>query len=330
MASPSQLHKEISAGKFRPAYYFYGSEDYRIVEAEKYVARQFLPDLQLTTNFRRIDSRRASADDIVMALSSMPMLGEKQVFVVSEFQSFRPKDVERVLKLIDPADASRVIIFSSPSTRTPKRSTAFFKAVSGVAEAVEFNRLTVGEATTMIRQRLSKEEISIEDEALRLLLELVSGSRGGLENEVNKLVDYKEAGETITVEDIRRIGSGYELVNIFEVADLVATGQRKKAIQTIDLLIHEGIAPVTIVTLLQQHFMSLYLVKNGKSPLGNRTFLIRRFQQQAQRFDNEQLEQVIIDIAETDSSMRRSQVPLQTQVEMLALKLIDSVKSSRG
>jgi DNA polymerase-3 subunit delta len=330
MASPSQLLKEISAGKFRPAYYFYGAEDYRIIEAEKYVAKQFLPDLQMTTNFQRIDGRKASADDIVMALSTMPMLGEKQVFVVSEFQSFRPKDVERVLKLIDPKDVGRVVIFSSPSQRTPRKSSAFFKTISTAAEAVEFNRLTVQEAANMIRQRLKKEEISIENDALQLLLELISGSRGGLENEISKLVDYKAKGETISVEDIRRIGSGYELVNIFEVADLVIDGQRKKVIQTIDLLIHEGNSPITIITLLQQHFLSLYLVKNGKSPLGNRNFLIPRFRKQAQRFDNEQLEQVIIDIAETDSDLRRSKVPPQTQVEMLALKLIDSVKSARG
>jgi DNA polymerase III delta subunit len=76
--------------------------------------------------------------------------------------------------------------------------------------------------------------------------------------------------------------------------------------------------------------MSLYLVKNDKSPLGNRNFLIPKFRKQAQRYSNEQLEQVIIDIATTDSELRRSKVPPQTQVEMLALKLVESVKSRHG
>ena len=330
MASPSQLLKEISSGSFKPAYYFYGSEDYRIIEAEKYVARQFLPDLQMTTNFQRIDGRKASADDIVMALSTLPMLGEKQVFVVSEFQSFRPKEVERVLKMLSAKDTGRVVIFSSPSQRTPKKSTAFFKTMATTVEAVEFNRLTVQESAGIIRQRLKKEQIIIEKDALQLLVELISGSRGGLENELSKLIDYKEAGETIAVDDVRLIASGHEVVNIFELADLIVAGKRQKVMQTIGLLVSEGNSPVTIITLLQQHILSLYLVKNGKSPLGNRNFLIPKFRQQAQRFSNDQLEQVIIDISTTDSELRRSKVPPQTQVEMLALKLVESVNTHNG
>ena len=66
-----------------PAYYFFGTEDYRIVEAEKYVARQFLPDRQLVTNYRKIDGKKTSCSDLLAELSSLPMLGERQVFGVT-------------------------------------------------------------------------------------------------------------------------------------------------------------------------------------------------------------------------------------------------------
>ena len=87
MVTPFQLLKDISAGKFKPAYYFYGSEDYRITEAEKYLARQFLPGAQMSVNYRKFDGRKTKAGDLITHLSNLPMLGEKQVFVVSDFQS---------------------------------------------------------------------------------------------------------------------------------------------------------------------------------------------------------------------------------------------------
>ena len=104
--TPTQLQSEISAGKFRPAYYFWGTEDYRIIEAEKYLARQFLPDLQLTTNYRRIDARKASFAEISAELSAYPMLGERLVVAVSEVQKLSSDELEKLAKLLSPSPVS--------------------------------------------------------------------------------------------------------------------------------------------------------------------------------------------------------------------------------
>ena len=84
MTTPRQLLQDISGGKFKAAYYFYGSEDYRISEAIKYIAHQFLPDMQLTVNYRKFDGRKIKTGDLLTELSTLPMLGEKQVFVVTD------------------------------------------------------------------------------------------------------------------------------------------------------------------------------------------------------------------------------------------------------
>ena len=55
--TPQKLFADISAGKFAPVYYFYGDEDYRIIEAEKYLASQFISSKLLLTNFRKLDAK---------------------------------------------------------------------------------------------------------------------------------------------------------------------------------------------------------------------------------------------------------------------------------
>ena len=54
LSTPQKLVSDITSGKFKPVYYFFGSEDYRITEAVRYVASQFLPRMQLAVNFRRL------------------------------------------------------------------------------------------------------------------------------------------------------------------------------------------------------------------------------------------------------------------------------------
>jgi DNA polymerase-3 subunit delta len=281
MSSPVELHKAVSAGKFKPAYYFYGTEDFRIAEAEKFVARQFLPDRQLTTNFRKIDGRKTSSADLMAELSTMPMLGERQVFAVSDFQSYPLKEVERILRLLTPPDPSRIVIFSSPSTKTPKKNSAFFAAVSKVAEPVEFRKLSDREIAAMVNRRLKEANIAIEPQALQLLIGLIFGNRGAVDSETTKLINYKREGDTVTVDDVKQIAAGYEVFNIFEVADLIVAGDTRKVLHMIESLLAGGNSPAAIVSLLQQHFISLYLVKNGKKPLGRRGFLIPKLGEQA-------------------------------------------------
>ncbi len=324
MATPASLFKLVSAGKFKPVYFFYGPEEYRLAEARKFVVRQFLPDLQISSNYRKIDGKRTSVADLTAELSTLPMLGERQVFAISDIQSFKPKELQRIFKFLKPPDPNRLIIFSSPSSKIPKKASVFFKSITAVAEPVEFKKLTEQETAGQIRNRLTKENLTIEPQALCLLIGLVAGNRGALEHELEKLVSYKGESETITSEDIRRVCSGYEIFNMFHLADRIVDGNPAEVIKMLGGLLSEGIHPTVLATLLQQHFTSLYLVKAGKNPLGNRGFLIPNFRRQAQRYSSDKLEQIIISIAKLDSELRRSKLKPQVQLEILALELVGS------
>jgi len=322
MPTPGTLFKDVTAGRFKPAYYFYGSEDYRVAEAEKFVARQFLPHLQMTTNLYRIDGRRTKAPDLIAQLSNLPMLGEKQVFIVRDFQSYRPTEVTQVLGLLSPPDPNRIVIFSSPSARTPRKTSAFFKSISQAAEVIEFKKLTYQESAAQIQGRLEKEGLSISPDAIKLLAEVVAGNKGALDAELTKLCNYKSSGESITVDDIRMVCAGYEVFGIFDLADEVVAGDSKKVLRMIRSLLAEGNSPATLMALMQQHFISLYLVKFNKNPLGRRAFLVHKLRQQAARYDDSRLESIIVETAEADARLRHKGLKPDTTLEMLALSLV--------
>lgn len=179
MASPRQLFSEITSGKFKPLYYFYGTEDYRRSEAEKFVADHFLPDLQRSTNYHKIDARRTTAGELMASLANLPMLGEKEVYIVSGVESYKTGELEQILGLLQPPDHNRIVILNSPSRKMPQKKSTFFKSVTDVAVPVEFKKLTAPDVQGIIKSRLAKHKLSIEETALELLTGLIDGDRGG-------------------------------------------------------------------------------------------------------------------------------------------------------
>ncbi len=291
------------------------------------MASQFLPNRLMGTNLYRIDARRTKAPDLMAELSNLPMLGEKQVFVVRDIQSYGANEISRVLKLLSPADPNRIIIFSTPSARTPRRNSSFFNSISKAAETIEFKKLSYQESSSIIQARLQKEGLTIAPEALRLLTELVAGSRGALEAELTKLVNYKGSGGKIDVADIKSVSAGYEVFGIFDLADQVVAGDAKKVFNMVRSLLAEGNSPATLIALMQQHFTSLYLVKNDKSPLGRRAFLTHKLRQQAEQYQSRRLEQIIIEIAAADVRLRHKGVKPEMTLEMLVMTLVGESKS---
>ena len=322
MLTPAQLLKEVNAGKFRPAYYFHGAEDYRIIEATKYIARTFLAGEGLGTNYQKINGRKTSANDLIAELSNLPMLGGRQVFNISEFQSYKPKEVERILKMLEPPDPNRVVIFNSPSVRTPKKKSAFLKNIRQRVETVEFDRLSRHEVSGQVQARLQKLGLKIDGEALGVLIQLLDGNLGAVVAEVDKLANYKGKGETITVDDVQTVAAGYEVINIFELGDTISQNNPGKVLKMLSKLIDEGNNPVTICTLLSTHFLRLYLVRNNKPLPGPFGWLAPKLREQAYSYDNARLEQILVDLAETEFALRGGNLPARTQLEMLVVGLV--------
>lgn len=320
--TPQQLLADVTSGKFKPVYYFFGSEDFRIIEAEKFLAAQFLPNRQLTTNYRRLNGKKTSATDIIAELSVYPMLGERQVFSISDFQSFKPKEIERILNVLQPPDPNRIVVLSSPSDKAPRKKSPFYGTMAGAAELVEFKKLTSDEGKSMIRRRLERHQLKIEDRALDLLVDLIAGNRGALDVETEKLINYRAAGETVTTEDIRVLAAGYEVYSIFELADKIVAGNTRHVLAQVKQVLAEGTSPTGVLYHLGSHFVSLYLVKNGKPLEPYRKFLTSRFRTQAARYSNQQLEKMIIQIAETDAELRHSPLKSETLLETLILQLM--------
>ncbi len=319
--TPSELIRELEKGKFQPVYYFYGSEDYRMKEAEKTIANRFLPKSLLKTNHTILSASKQKLGDILSELSIFPMLGENQLFTITDIQTLRPKDIEKILDLMTPPDPNRIIIMTTPSAKAPRKNSKVLNLLAIKASAVEFGRISGDMSSRKIRAILNEKNIDIEPEAIKMLVTLGGGDMGGLIREVEKLIDYIGEAGIIRKEDVLAVCSDYQMFKIYELADQVANRNLDRALDIVNFLIRKGETPSGITFWLSEHFIDLYLVKNNKPLPAYKRKMSWKFNKQVDLFDNDQLESIIKQIAETDVDLRSNIKPEQTIVEKLIFNI---------
>lgn len=317
IVSPAELSKEIEGAKFRSVYYFYGTEDYRIKEAEKAVLTKFLPRPQQATNHITLSASKQRLEDILTELSMIPMLGDRQVFTISDIQFLTPVQVERILTLLTPADPSRIVILTSPSSKTPKKKSKMLKMLEDKTAAIQFARLQEHSSRGKIKSLLKDRGIEIEPEALDILVELGGGNLGGMIGEANKLIDYVGEDGTISKEDVAAVSSDYQVFKVFELVERAAFGDFDKAMNIIDFLARRGEKLSSLLFWMGEHFIGLYLAKNRKPFGAGKRDFSWKFRDQINLFENSQLERIIKLIAEADSELRSNIKPERLILEKL-------------
>jgi DNA polymerase-3 subunit delta len=193
--------------------------------------------------------------------------------------------------------------------------------MTGAVEVVQFPRLTAQEASRRIRSRLSKAGIDIEPAALDTLVVLLAGSGGALENEINKLIDFKGAESTVTEPDVRRVVAGYQTFKVFDLADELALGRKAGAMAMMHQLLNEGQSATGLLFILGRHFIGLMLARNGRRLEPSMNWLAGKLMSQARRFTDEQLQAAITTIAEADAELRRSKVRPDIILDRVLLEL---------
>lgn len=263
---PGQLAREIRAGKFAQAYYFFGEDDSRIVEAIRFVGQAFLPEALRMTNITRIDLNSQKFSDLQLALIEPPFFGERTLLIVLDIQKLQPKQLESALALLKPEVEGRLVVFQTRAARKPRKSSAALRKLEIATTVVEFPHLNKSEAISLARQQFKKSETKIDDGALGVLAEMTGGDFGRLRSEIEKLANYSGVDQTVDREVVRHVCSESAKQTVFEIVDQIVKGDISAALSSLRPLLDSGESPGGILFWLGNHYLNLCLVQGGRRP----------------------------------------------------------------
>ena len=113
----------------------------------------------------------------------------------------------------------------------------------------------------LILDTIKKNGLTIQDDALSALIENLTADRALSRAEIDKLILYKGADQTpITLSDVKASSGGGEGLSLDDLVLAICDGHHLKVQKILPILLGEGMAVVTILRSVQNHFRRLSLI----------------------------------------------------------------------
>ncbi len=243
----------LKNGRFDPAYYLYGEDDFLKESAVRHLLSAAVDP---TTQAFNLDQRKGGevhGEELGVLLGTPPMMADRRVVVIRDVGALR-KDaraaVDRYLKTPS-AEAMLVLVAASgekPDKRLVEQTTA-----------IEYAALTGANLPKWIVQQVDRvgEGAKISEEAVSLLQDVVGGDLSLLNVEIEKLLSYT-TGETIDEDAVADVVGVRREETLGHLLDAVAQRDVSKALAALPVVLRQPkTSGVTIVMALTVQMLAL-------------------------------------------------------------------------
>jgi DNA polymerase-3 subunit delta len=273
--------------------------------------------------------------DLRQACDALPFLASARVTIVTDLCAAKPgKELlaQLVAYLPQLPDTTRLIFLES---QTLRENNPLLKLAREAENGYEkrFVRPQGNQVERWILQRVEQKGGHISPQAAHLLAVNVGNDLDILDNELEKLVNYKgpDGSAVITPADVTLLSPYVAEASIFDLVDALGNRNGKRASLLLQQKLNEGTDPFYLFSMFVRQFRLLIqvkeLVEEGYRPQGIsrelklHSFVVGKLCQQARGFSQEELEQIYRHLLEVDVDVKTGQADMQTALDLLVAKL---------
>jgi DNA polymerase III subunit delta len=254
--STAQLKEKLGKGKPLPALLLLGDEPYLRDACRAELIDTYVPEAVRAWAVSRYSADRGETQAALEQAQTLPMLARQQVVFLEEVEAIeklgekaREEAVDRLVAYLDDAAPFTVLVMEAGKLdmrmQLGKKLADLVLVVEvGLGDRAEDR---IGAAVGLAKALAKEREVEFEKGAAEDLAEFVSGDLLRLKTEVEKLTTYAGGRKAIGREDVRTMVLSEKTTTIWEVADLIASRQPRKALEFIECLRREGEEPVMMV-----------------------------------------------------------------------------------
>lgn len=243
----------------------YGSNLTRIEEKAASISKKYVGEVD-DFNLVTLNYKETSIETIIEEAQTLPFLSDKKAIIVNDAFSFTgakvksdvTHNIDLLIDYMTNKNDDTLIIFKVFNQQLDKRK-KLTKLIQKNGEVIEIAEMTETELEQYIKQRLEKENILIDDEAVQLFLHRTGVNYTTVSNELEKLILYVD--RNITAQDVNDIVSVSLEQNIFKLTELILSNKKTEAVQLVRELILQKEEPIKLLHLIINQFRLLYQVK---------------------------------------------------------------------
>lgn len=251
-----QFKQRLQKAKPIPALLLLGDEPYLRDSCRAELIDKYVPEAARAWAVSRFSAARGDLQAALDQCQTLPMLSTQQVVFLEDAETLEKlgdKVREEAIESLDaylqnPAPFTVLVIEAEKLDMRmllgKKLADLALVVEVSLGERVE-NRVAAAEG---LAKALAKEQgVTFEKGAAEDLAEFVSGDLTRLKTELDKLATFAAQRKIIRREDVSTLVISEKSTTIWQVADLLASHQPRKALEFMDCLLREGEEPVMMV-----------------------------------------------------------------------------------
>ncbi len=326
-----ELKRELADGRIGSLYIFHGEEtylrDHYLGKMKQALLTGGLDDF----NYHSIPAREFTIQRLQEAVDAMPMMSERTMIVVSDYDIDRG-DREALTELLSdlPEYVCVVFVYDIIEYKPDGRS-KLAKLVKEKGKVVNFARQEQGDLTDWIARRFRAQGKDISTDDARYLIFLCGDLMTGLISEIGKIAAYAK-GPRVTREDIDAVAAPQLDAVVFQLTDAIAAGNFDKAFSVLTDLLHMQEHPIMLLSVLGRQLRQLYTarlaIENGKGSRwlmelwGMRSaYPAEKLTQSARKFSLDWCRKAVLRCQEADLALKSTGADGQEVLTELLLEL---------
>jgi DNA polymerase III subunit delta len=255
-ASLQQFQERVEKGKAIPALLLLGDEFYLRDACRAALIEKFVPEAARDWAVSRFSAARGETQTALDQCQTLPMLASQQAVFLEDAEAIeklgeksREETVEHLVAYLqDPAPFTILVLEAEKLDMRMILGKKLAELALVVDVCLGDDADTRQRATEAWAETIAKEKgVTLEKGAKEDLAEFVCGDLMRLKTEMEKLATYAGDQKTIRRDEVSLLVISEKTTTIWEVADLLASHQPRKAMEFVERLLREGEEPIYMV-----------------------------------------------------------------------------------
>jgi DNA polymerase III subunit delta len=254
--SQKELLGRLEKGKLIPAVLLLGEETYLRDKCREQLIERFVPEAARAWAVSRYSADRSEMQAALDQAQTMAMLSPQQVVFLEDAEAIeklgeksRDETVEQLgAYLADPAPFTVLVVEATSLDQRMKLGKLLAEKALVVECGLGENANERQAAAVALARAIAKEQgVEFERGAAEDLAEFVAADLMRLKTEIDKLATYAADKRVIARADVGALVISEKTTTVWELADLLAARQPKKALEFLDRLLRDGEEPLQML-----------------------------------------------------------------------------------
>lgn len=229
-----EILNHFNKRQFSPVYLLTGEENYYIDLLTSKFEEEILDEAERDFNFTTLYGLETNAKEICSFAKQYPMMSEKRLIVVKEFQQMDKKELSSLSFYVEKPLDSTILVFVNKNKTIDKK---FSDKVNKSGIIFESAKLYENKVIPWIDKYVRDKGFLIENSATNLIFECLGNNLQKIANEIDKMSINLKEGTQITQSDVaNHIGVNKDY-NIFELQNAIGKLNHTKINRIVDYLL---------------------------------------------------------------------------------------------